>query len=153
MRSQTSPSLLGFLTVEKTEVDDGFIGAMMVTETHGFPLEFRATTPVKPTAVQRVLYGASLEEFVSIELVGRRLLKDCQRKPPIVLVPKATLLGLTDSSVLVIAVRRAGEAIQVESSESSANTLGTGGRMSSATFQPIVYDSDANDSDVQLVIP
>lgn len=77
-------SLIGFLTVEPTSDNTGLIGAVLITDERGYPLEFRCTTPVRPTAIQRTLYGALLKPYVSVELCGRRLLAEIQRKPMLV---------------------------------------------------------------------
>ena len=140
--------LVAFLTVERTEEEDGFIGAVMVTDENGYPLEYRVTTPVRPTAVQKVLYGSTLEQYVSVELCGRRLLKECRRKPPVILVPNVNLLGLSDNdSGAIVAIRRAGEAIKVEA-ESDKSSAVEEGRLESTEFQPVVYQASADDEEV-----
>ena len=144
--------LLGFLTVERTEDGRGFVGAAMVTDERGFPLEFRATTPVRPSPVQKILFGGSLEPYVSVELCGRKLLKECQRKPGIVLVPKASLLGLTSDSALVVALTRAGESIRIEQQTESASDR-TEGRIDSDAFQPIIYESHGSQDDLNKTVP
>jgi len=143
---------LTFLTVEKTEDGEGYIGALMVTDDHGFPLEFRATTPVRPTAVQKVLYGATLETYVGVELCGRKLLQECQRKAPIVLVPNATLLNLHSSSALVLTIRRAGEAIKIETEPDGSPTT-VEGRLASGSFQPVVYDARVSTDEMREALP
>ena len=68
LESAAKGPLLGFMTVEATPKNDGFISAMMVTDSRGYPLEFRATTPVRPSLVQKTLYGKQLEHYVGVEL-------------------------------------------------------------------------------------
>lgn len=48
----TTP-LLGFLVMEKTTREDGDITALMITDNRGYPLEFKATTPVCPSLAQK----------------------------------------------------------------------------------------------------
>lgn len=92
---------IGFLTLEKTEgteSDQGFVAAWMVVDGHGYPLEFRATTPVKPSTAQRTLYGSSLENYIAVELCGRILVRESKRKPTFILVPHEALLELADET-------------------------------------------------------
>ncbi len=48
-------SLIGFLTVEPTADNTGLIGAVLITDERGYPLEFRCTTPVRPHRAAVVL--------------------------------------------------------------------------------------------------
>jgi hypothetical protein len=64
---------LAFLTL--VEVDKGvFRGGVLVTDAHGKPLEFRCTSSIQPTPVQRTLYGNTLRAHLAAELTGRPLL-------------------------------------------------------------------------------
>lgn len=54
----------------------GFIGAYMATNERGHPLEFRITTPVRPSGVQRAIYGDDLHAYVSAELIARTLRRE-----------------------------------------------------------------------------
>lgn len=144
-RSAIGP-LLGFLVFEKTTNQDGFIGAWMVTDNRGYPLEFRATTPVKPSLVQRTLYGRQLEHYVGVELCGQALLRESQRKPKIVLVPDRTLLDVGDGlDANIVAVWRAGESLKVDE-EAMGTSRGTI-KSSGQTAQPLVYEGRFTDSD------
>ncbi len=137
-RSAIGP-LLGFLVFEKTTNHDGFIGALMVTDNRGYPLEFRATTPVKPSLVQRTLYGRQLENYVGVELCGRALLGESQRRPKVVLVPDRALLDVGDGvDADIVAIWRAGESLKVED-EGVATSRGTI-KSPGQTGQPLVYE-------------
>jgi hypothetical protein len=46
----------------------------MVIDHRGYPLEFRCTTPVKPTPIQKIIYGSLLDQYIGVELCGKRLL-------------------------------------------------------------------------------
>jgi hypothetical protein len=62
--------------------EDGSIrGGVLVTDTVSRPFEFRVTSPVKPTQLQKLLYGRSLAEYVYGELICLPLLK--QVKEPL----------------------------------------------------------------------
>ena len=54
-----SKNHLSFLTIEKTENKGGYLGAILITDTRGVPIEFRCTYPIKPTLIQKPLYGES----------------------------------------------------------------------------------------------
>ncbi|MEA4908423.1 MAG: hypothetical protein VB089_12425 [Anaerolineaceae bacterium] len=61
--------------------DDGSIrGGVLVTDIATRPFEFRVTSPVKPTQLQRILYGSSLTEYVYGELIALPLLKSVKEK-------------------------------------------------------------------------
>lgn len=144
-RTGTSP-LLGFLVFEKTTNQDGFIGALMVTDGRGYPLEFRATTPVKPSLVQRTLYGGQLEHYVGVELCGYALIRESSRKPRVILVPDRTMLDAADATdAEVVAIWRAGESLKVEEGgvAASRGTIKSSGQ----TAQPLVYEGRFTDSD------
>jgi hypothetical protein len=119
----------------------------MVTDGRGYPLEFRATTPVKPSLVQRTLWGSKLEQYVGVELCGNSLLNSSQRKPRNILVPNVGLLGIGDeASPNVIAVWRSGEAMQVESPESGGASRGNI-NPHEGPYQPLVYQGMFRDSE------
>jgi hypothetical protein len=86
---------LGFLTTLEQPADC-FIGGLLVTNHLGRPLEFQCTTPVKPNATQKILYGPTLRPFVLTELIGRTLLDRAEVKPDVILVTDSDLLGLRD---------------------------------------------------------
>lgn len=64
---------LGFLTVIEQE-RAGLIGAYLVLNRMGRPLEFQCTTPVVPNTAQEILYGNSLEPFFCGEQIAQTLL-------------------------------------------------------------------------------
>src|SRR5437763_17114377 len=64
---------LGFLTVFAEPT--GYLGGYLVTNSWGRPLEFRLSTAVQPNKVQQILYGGTLTEYVSADLIGRTLVE------------------------------------------------------------------------------
>jgi hypothetical protein len=116
--------LLGFLALHETSSHDGYLGAILVTDFQGIPQEFRCTHPVKPTILQRPLYGEALESYIGVNLCGIPLIESIQNKPSLIVVHKEFLLGVrTASSCPAIFVRRAGEAIDIKASDSSDKKL------------------------------
>ena len=143
----TGGPLLGFLVLEKTAKEDGFIAALMVTDNRGYPLEFRATTPVRPSLVQRTLYGGQLDHYVGVELCGQTLVRGSSRKPRTVLVSDRQLLDIADEVELDMAVIwRAGEALKVEEEDATTAARGTI-KSSGSPFQPLVYEGRFTDPD------
>ena len=49
-------SLIDFLSVESTSDNAGLIRAILVTDERGYPLEFRCTTPVRPSKTTTILW-------------------------------------------------------------------------------------------------
>jgi len=124
MNKEKSNLLLGFLALHETLSHDGYLGGILVTDFQGIPQEFRCTHPVKPTILQRPLYGETLESHIGVNLCGIPLIESIQNKPSLIVVHKEFLLGVrAASSCPVIFVRRAGEAIDIKSSDSSDKKL------------------------------
>jgi len=63
---------VAFVTLTEVE-DDVFRGGILVTDSSGKPVEFRCTSPIRPNAVQRTLYGGTLMPHIAVELVGEVL--------------------------------------------------------------------------------
>jgi hypothetical protein len=146
MGSETSAenAMLGFLTFLQTATRDGYLGAVLVTNIQGVPQEFRCTQPVKPTAIQKPLYGEALEPYIAVELCGAPLIKSLQCRPSVVLVIKESLLGVRSKcGCPAVLVRRAGETIDVTSSE-VAEPSKKKEKIESPTgrFQPVVLSAD-----------
>jgi hypothetical protein len=95
--------VLGFMAITS---EQGYLGALLVTNSWGRPLEFRLTTAINPSRVQQILYGQTLESHIVAELIGRALLEKSAVVPHIVLVDHP--LGLDLQSVLEIPVVFAG---------------------------------------------
>jgi hypothetical protein len=105
---------IGFLALLTTNAKDGFIGALLVTDDHGIPQEFRCTHAVKPTLVQRSLYGDTLEPHIGVNLCGTPLLKALQRKPSLVLVRTEYMLEVRSTADCpTVLASRVGDAIEV----------------------------------------
>ena len=67
--------LIGFLALYETSPRDGYLGAILITDLQGVPQEFRCTHPVKPTALQKPLYGNTLEPYIAVDLCGIPLIQ------------------------------------------------------------------------------
>lgn len=137
-------ALLGFLIFLETASRDGYMGAVLVTNIQGVPQEFRCTHPVKPTAIQKPLYGDSLEPYIAVELCGVPLIKSLQCRLSIIVVSRESLLGVRTKAVCpTVLVRRAGEAIDVTSSEGAPASMKKEKIDSpTGTYQPVLLYAD-----------
>jgi hypothetical protein len=89
-----SPEIrLAFIDV--TLFSDGSIrGGILTTDIETRPFEFRVTSPIKPTQVQQILYGASLKDYVYGELVCAPLVKATKEKLSLVLTKENFLISM-----------------------------------------------------------
>jgi len=90
------------------ETGGRYIGALMVTDGAGIPLEFKYTEPIKPTRIQAILYGGALERYIKLEVIRRKLVKALQNRPDVIFVDNAdlSLLGPSEG-IPVVALQRA----------------------------------------------
>lgn len=108
--ASVSKQLIGYLTVESKE--NFFRGAALVTDGRGIPADFRYTEPVRPTKLERILYGGALDIYLREEVILDNLLKAVESKPT---------LWLVDSDELIKPVQKLSKlpAIAVEATQRS----------------------------------
>jgi hypothetical protein len=143
---KTTESLLGFLDLQKTPNQEGYLGAILITDLLGIPQEFRCTHPVKPTTIQKPLYGEALEPHIGVKLCGIPLIESVRNKPSLMIVSKEFLLGVrSQSRCAVVFIRRAGEALEI-AVPGTEGSLSRRSRIDSATgrFQPIIISPHSN---------
>jgi hypothetical protein len=74
---------------------DGSIrGGILTTDIETRPYEFRATSPIKPTQLQQILYGASLRDYVYSELICVPLVRATKEKLSVVLAKGPYILAM-----------------------------------------------------------
>lgn len=149
--ARTHQQLLGFLGFYHTIGGDGYLGALLITDHQGVPEEFRCTLPVKPTVVQRPLFGDALEPHIAVNLCGVRLIESAQHKPALILVNKPFLTRVRASAPCpVVFVEKAGEKLKMklQGQQHDAPEIA---RLESPTgsFQPVVV-SPHHDFDTDL---
>ncbi|EKE04276.1 MAG: hypothetical protein ACD_20C00090G0016 [uncultured bacterium] len=83
---------------------NGYVGAVLITDYKGFPLEFRHTDPITPTKIQQVLYGKGLEKYVKVDVILDSLLKVLSSRISILLVQDDDLLEFKTADVAIIRV-------------------------------------------------
>ena len=71
--------LIGYITVESQE--NYFRGAALVTDSRGIPTDFRYTEPVRPTKLERILYGSALDIYLREDIILDNLLSAVETKP------------------------------------------------------------------------
>lgn len=109
-----SKKTVGFYKLISDEDNRSMIGALLVTDNTGKPEEFRVTHPVKPSLVQRQLYGKSLLPHVGMELCGLPLIEALTRDPDLLIVSHEEFLGLGDAFNLpIVYLERAGTSLTV----------------------------------------
>jgi hypothetical protein len=72
---------------------DGFVGAVLLTDGRGRPLHFAYVSPIRPTRMQRLLYGATLDEHLKVDVITSRLVQDLPTRPHLVFVDMPDLIG------------------------------------------------------------
>lgn len=133
---------LAFLSLYMTMAKDGYLGAILVTDCQGVPLEFRCTHPVKPNTIQKALYGETLTPHIGANLCGIPLLKAIQNKPSLVVVNTDYMLNTRlGSAYPIVYVRRAGETIEVKSVDGKDAKKKERLDSSTGKFQPIIIES------------
>lgn len=93
---------------------DGSIrGGILTTDIETRPFEFRVTSPIKPTQVQQILYGATLKDYVYGELICAPLVKATKEKLSIVLTREPYILSMRPlvSTPVVLIQNNAGNQI------------------------------------------
>lgn len=128
---------VGFLALVPNAAKDGYLGAVLVVDTMGRPVEFRVTYPIKPTAIQRVLYGNALEPYIGAELCGKPLLKSTTHELALMLVDRESLLSVSQDAVTPFAyICPQGERLEVMDGMEAQGTRRSIGS-SSGRFRPI----------------
>jgi len=61
--------------------DSRFMGAVLVTNSHGVPVEFKFTEPIVPSKTQRMVYGRVLERFLREDVIRNRLFSEVTQTP------------------------------------------------------------------------
>jgi hypothetical protein len=113
---QASPEpLLGFLALRQRD-PHGFFGGYLIVNARVRPMEFHCSLPIQPSRAQRILYGATLLEYVCGELIARALLGKSTAKPQLILTDCEPALSVRHWIDLPIAYV-AGSSVRREESE------------------------------------
>jgi hypothetical protein len=100
-----SSSSLGYIVVDGAE--GLFRGASLVVDFRGIPMDFRHTDPIRPTRLERILYGSALEVYLREELILESLAGAVEVKPTLWICREPDLLAplksITRGKVLFLA--------------------------------------------------
>ena len=111
---------LGFLAAGRDPAF-GYVGGYLLTTARGRPLEFHYTTPVKPSATHRILYGAELEPYIFGELIAANLVRQSNAEPAFLITDQPFVLNQRPaSSCPIICVLPQAAATDSESVPASA---------------------------------
>ena len=80
------------------------IGYALVTDEKGFPLEFQYTDPILPTKIQRILYGASLDKYLKVDVILDNLLKVLTNKVDFIVVEEDQMLEYDNSKADIVRI-------------------------------------------------
>ena len=109
---------IGFFSLYDTETPGSYVGALLVTDNYGLPLEFKCTHSVKPTAIQKSLYGDKLKPYIAVTLCGIPLLNSISNRPNLLFINIPFILGIRPQiEIPTLLIRRAGEAINLQSDD------------------------------------
>ena len=114
---------IGIFKLALTPDKKGYIGAFFVMDYAGKPEELRVTFPVKPSSMQRVLYGASLIPHIGLKLCAVPLYETLTNVPPIVLVDDERFLPLADIAKGYVFAVQAYQKARLPHSDSDFPTL------------------------------
>jgi hypothetical protein len=85
---------LAFLDLATFNNGNAVRGGCLLTDAQTRPLEFRVSGLVQPTALQRILYGKTLHQYICSEVLGVPLLRELESEPQILLLRDAAFFGL-----------------------------------------------------------
>jgi hypothetical protein len=83
-----------FLDAREFEGGAAVRGGALVTDVTTEPLEFRCTSPVRPTLLQKTLWGGRLADHIASQLIGKPLIDALSNSPSIVIVRRAEFVEL-----------------------------------------------------------
>jgi hypothetical protein len=92
--STAEDKIIAFLDLANFDEGSAIRGGCLVTDSLTRPQEFRVSGPIRPTSIQKVLYGDTLHEYISNDLVGLPMLNALESTPDLVLVRDAEFLKL-----------------------------------------------------------
>jgi len=113
------------------DASGAFLGALMLTDGRARPLHFGYVSPIKPTGIQRLLYGPTLREHVRIDVIASKLFQGMPQVPQVVFVDSQELLSARRliSSPLAYLARKEGR------------------KDESASLSTLVYETNENTDD------
>jgi hypothetical protein len=81
---------LGYVLVDGSE--GVFRGAALVADFRGIPADFRYTDPIKPSRIEKILYGGALDVYLREELILENIVNAVEVQPVMWICRDADLL-------------------------------------------------------------
>ncbi len=94
---------IAFLDLANFEDGAAIRGGCLITDSLTRPIEFWVSGVVRPSSIQKILYGDTMHEYICTDLIGIPLLQKLESSPDLILVRDAEFLKLrqrVDKSVL-----------------------------------------------------
>ena len=84
--------------VSKAIDDESWTGGLLVTDRRGLPVDFRYVEPIKPTRIQKLIYGGALKRYLLMDAIAGTLLKASGSKADWIFTGENELLELETPS-------------------------------------------------------
>ena len=102
---------IAYLARARFEGDSAHRLGALVVDQRGIPREFRCTAPVRPNAIQTLLYGGTLQRHMLVTVMGAPLVNQLKERYSLLATSEPELLGLRGRlDCPVVWLRRQGEA-------------------------------------------
>ncbi len=97
--------LLGYIT---TRVFEGpaYLGGILIVDKKGIPVEFKYVEPIRPSKLQTLLYGNTIDRYIRVESVGIPLVDAVERKPVILFIREEPFLEESKWTFPIISISR-----------------------------------------------
>lgn len=89
---------IGFYALFDVESKDGYLASILITDTQGIPLEFKCTHSIKPTQIQKALYGVNLKTYIANNLCAVPLLNNITNKPDIIFINDRMMMEIREKT-------------------------------------------------------
>lgn len=134
--------ILGYLIINSR--DNYFRGAALVTDDRGIPMDFRYTEPVRPTRLERILYGGALDIYLREEILLANLLGAVDVKPSV---------WLLNDEDLIRPVQRISRLPAIVMETSQRSPLEQSGQMEPTAEQCVfVFQADNISAPLRLIV-
>lgn len=113
---------IAFFNLYELEGGEALIASILVTDEFGIPLEFKCTQSIKPTAIQKTLYGDKMKSYIAVKLCGLQLLGSINNMPELIFVNSRQHLELRkEIDTPTLFVSKVGDIINLSSSNEINN--------------------------------
>ncbi|MDK1032312.1 MAG: hypothetical protein QGD94_09925, partial [Planctomycetia bacterium] len=130
--------LFAYIDIQEFENGQSIHGAALVTDAATDPVEFRCTSAIRPTLLQKTLWGKRLAEHIASHLVARPLLHALSNPVALIIVRKPEFVELRafveTPLVQLLRNEELAKALRVTSTDGDDDMLESAG----GQFEPIV---------------